>query len=169
MIDLAMNLALLSAFSSPALTAEPAEKAVTQLGGFSIPVSAAEVKAPAPVPADLKAPPAQPWDAAAKAAYEAALDAGGLTAFADLLELPPGARRQLEQELQSLPQGPGNSSEAFKMPVNGRTAFVVQSYLNGDSLRVHIFNAAGVLVARGKGSVDVPFAGFRCPGNTPPP
>jgi hypothetical protein len=57
--------------------------------------------------------------------------------------LPPRARSRLEQELKSLPQGPGNSSEAFKMMAGGRTAFAVQSYIYSDSLRVYIFNAAG--------------------------
>lgn len=99
---------------------------------------------------------AQNWAEAAKAAYERELDAGGLTVFADLKELPPGARRQLESEWQTLPEGPGNSSEAFKLAVEGRTAFVVQSYVYSDSLRVFIFNAAGVLVARGEGSSDSP-------------
>ncbi|OGR43828.1 MAG: hypothetical protein A2X35_08945 [Elusimicrobia bacterium GWA2_61_42] len=110
------------------------------------------------VSSDFQNKAAQPWAEAAKAAYENALDEGGLTIFADLKELPPGARRQLEQEWQTLPQGPGNSSEAFKMQANGRTAFVVQSYVNSDSLRVFIFNAAGVLVARGEGSSDSPLA-----------
>lgn len=101
---------------------------------------------------------AQNWAEAAKAAYERELDKGGLTDYADLLELPPGARERLEKELNSLPEGPGNESEAFKLMVEGRTAFVVQSYVHDDTLRVFIFNAAGVLVARGGGSVDTDFA-----------
>jgi hypothetical protein len=99
----------------------------------------------------------QNWAEAAKAAYEAELDKGGLVDYADLKELPPGARRQLEAELASLPQGPGNESQAFKLLVDGRTAFVIQSYIHDDTLRVHLFNAAGVLVARGGGSVDTDF------------
>jgi len=109
----------------------------------------------------------QPWADAAKAAYERELDAGGLTTFADLLELPPGARRQLELDWATLPQGPGNTSEAFKLMVNGRTAFVIQSYLYSDNLRVHIFNAAGVRVAYGEGSVDKEFAWLPLPAARP--
>ena len=85
---------------------------------------------------------AQNWAEAAKAAYLSELDLGGLTEFADLQELPPGARSRLESEWASLPEGPGNSSEAFKLLVNGRTAFVVQSYIYSDSMRAWIFNAA---------------------------
>jgi hypothetical protein len=120
---------------------------------------------PAAVPAyaEAKARPAQNWSDAAKAAYEKSQDEGGLTIYADIKELPPGARSRLEQELKSLPQGPGNSSEAFKMMVNGRTAFVIQSYINSDSLRVYIFNAAGVGVAYGAGSVDTQFAWLPLP------
>ena len=149
MIKIAMNLAVISALCSPALCAE---KAADQLGGaasLSAPVTAVT----APVPAETKV---ALWADAAKAAYEKSQDEGGLTTFADLKELPPGARARLELELQTLPQGPGNSSEAFKMMAAGRTAFVVQSYINDDSLRVYIFNAAGVLVARGEGSADKP-------------
>jgi hypothetical protein len=105
----------------------------------------------------------QNWAEAAKAAYLSELDAGGLTDFANLQELPPGARRQLETELQSLPQGPGNSSEAFKLRAANRTAFVVQSYIHSDSLRAWIFNAAGVLVAYGEGSADSDFAWLPLP------
>ncbi|MEI7530222.1 MAG: hypothetical protein WCK76_14890, partial [Elusimicrobiota bacterium] len=115
----------------------------------------------------VKARAVQSWSEAAKAAYERELEAGGLTTFADLLELPPGARRQLDLELQTLPQGPGNTSEAFKMMVNGRTAFVVQSYIYSDNLRVHIFNAAGVRVAYGEGSVDKDFAWLPLPAPKP--
>jgi len=136
-------------------------------------IGAAEVKtmtapaftAPSAVtasPAELKAPVLD-WSVAAKAAYIRELEAGGLTTYADLLELPPGARSQLEKELQTLPQGPGNTSEAFKMLVNGRTAFVVQSYIYDDNLRVYIFNAAGVPVAYGEGSVDKDFAWLPIP------
>ena len=154
MIKIAMNLAMVSSLCSPAMSADGA-KALSQLDNTAA-VSVPAVPAAAPVLDEAKAP-AQNWDAAAKAAYDKAQDDGGLTVYADLKELPPGARRQLEQELQSLPQGPGNSSEAFKMMVNGRTAFVVQSYINSDSLRVHIFNAAGVRVAYGEGSADTQF------------
>ena len=106
---------------------------------------------------------AQNWAEAAKAAYLSELDAGGLTDFASLQELPPGARRQLEREWASLPQGPGNSSEAFKLRAGNRTAFVVQSYIHSDSLRAWIFNAAGVLVAYGEGSADSDFAWLPLP------
>jgi hypothetical protein len=154
MIKIAMNLALLSTLCSPAVSAEPVNAAAAQLNS-SAAAAAPEVKVSAPAPAETKA---QPWADAAKAAYEKALDEGGLTDFADLKELPPGASRQLAKELATLPQGPGNSSEAFKMQAAGRTAFVVQSYIYSDSLRVYIFNAAGVLVARGEGSSDKPLA-----------
>ncbi|OGS57945.1 MAG: hypothetical protein A3J79_01680 [Elusimicrobia bacterium RIFOXYB2_FULL_62_6] len=121
----------------------------------------AGIKVTAPVPAPVRA--AQNWADAAKAAYERELEAGGLTDFADILELPPGARRQLEKEWQTLPQGPGNSSEAFKLAAAGRTAFVVQSYIYSDSLRVYIFNAAGVLVAYGEGSIEKDLAWLPLP------
>ncbi|MDP2866868.1 MAG: hypothetical protein Q8O90_11550 [Elusimicrobiota bacterium] len=110
------------------------------------------------VPSDYPGKAVQNWSEAAKAAFERELNSGGLTDFADLKELPPGARRQLEKEWQTLPGGPGNSSEAFKMAVSGRTAFVVQSYIYSDSMRVYIFNAAGVMVAYGEGSVEKDFA-----------
>lgn len=162
MIKTVINAALLSVFCVPAITAEPAEKAAAQLRNLSVSAPVAEVAALAPVMADSKAP-VQYWAAAAKAAYEAALDEGGLTTYPDPNGIPPGVRRQLEQELQSLPQGPGNTSEIFEMAVNGRTAFVVQSYIHGDNLRAYIFNAAGVLVAKGNGSVDVPFSWLPVP------
>ncbi|MDA8132367.1 MAG: hypothetical protein M0011_12770 [Elusimicrobia bacterium] len=112
-----------------------------------------------PMPAGtLPTKAAANWTDAAKAAFEKALDEGGLTDYAETSETPPGVRRQLEQELNSLPQGPGNEAEVYKMMVNGRTAFVVQSYIHDDSMRVHLFNAAGVKVAYGEGSVDKDFA-----------
>ncbi|MBI5742981.1 MAG: hypothetical protein HY952_00365 [Elusimicrobia bacterium] len=146
MIKIVMNLVLISGLSAPALAGD----AAAQLG------AAAPVAAPAP--AEVKAQPALSWTDAAKAAFEREVEAGGLTNYANLKELPPGARRQLDNELANLPQGPGNTSEAFKMNVNGRTAFVIQSYVYDDTMRAWLFNAAGVLVARGEGSVDKPFA-----------
>jgi len=118
---------------------------------------AGEIKLSAPVPAPAQDKAAQSWAEAAKTAFEREIEAGGLTNFADLKELPPGARTRLETELATLPEGPGNTSEAFKLNVNGRTAFVVQSYVYDDTMRAWLFNAAGVLVARGEGSVDKPF------------
>lgn len=114
------------------------------------------------IPSD-KNKAAQSWADAAKAAYLAAIDEGGLTTYADLKELPPGARRQLEQEWNTLPEGPGNESEAFKMMVNGRTAFVIQSYIHDDAMRAYVFNAAGVLVAYGEGSIEKDFAWLPLP------
>jgi len=119
---------------------------------------ASEIKLSTPVPAPAQDKAAQSWAEAAKTAFEREIEAGGLTNFADLKELPPGARARLENELATLPEGPGNTSEAFKLNVNGRTAFVVQSYVHDDTMRAWLFNAAGVLVARGEGSVDKPFA-----------
>ena len=164
MLKITMNFALISTLCSPAISAEPAGKALAQLG-LAVAVYAPAVPVSAPAPAEARELPAQSWADAAKAAYDKAQDEGGLTAFADLKELPPGARRRLEQELQSLPQGPGNTSEAFKMMVGGRTAFVIQSYINSDSLRVYIFNAAGVYVACGAGSVDTQFAWLPLPAS----
>jgi len=157
MIKTAMNIILASAFCAPAICAEPLTSAAAQLNSSAPAASAAEIKVSPPVAVEAKLQPGKNWAEAAKAAYDKAQDEGGLTTYADLLELPPGARSRLDQELQTLPQGPGNSSEAFKMMVNGRTAFVVQSYINSDTLRVYIFNAAGVLVARGGGSADTQF------------
>ncbi|MCX5785324.1 MAG: hypothetical protein NTX59_06515 [Elusimicrobia bacterium] len=154
-----MTAVLLAAGFSPVIAGDLAKQG-NSFAALTAQTNKNDIKIPSPTtPAKVKdktAQQAQSWTDAAKAAYEKALDDGGLTVFADLKELPPGARRQLEQELQTLPQGPGNSSEAFKMAVNGRTAFVVQSYIYSDSLRVYIFNAAGVLVARGEGSSDTP-------------
>lgn len=126
-------------------------------------LSLASLAAPAVVPAEVPAPeavkaPAQNWAEAAKAAVERELDAGGFTDYADKKELPPGARKCLERELAILPAGPGNSSEAFKLIVNGRTAFIIQSYIYSDSMRVYVFNAAGNSIAYGEGSVDKDFA-----------
>ena len=116
-----------------------------------------------PVPAAVNMPKKsdrapQNWTEAAKAAVEKEIDMGGFTDYADLKELPPGARKQLEAEWNTLPEGPGNESQAYKLNVNGRTAFVIQSYIYDDAMRVYIFNAAGVKVAYGEGSVDKDFA-----------
>ena len=160
-----MTAVLLTAGFSPVIAGDLAKQSKS-FADLAVQSNTDNIKIPSPTPAkipvktpevkDKAAQQVQSWADAAKAAYEKAQDEGGLTVFADLKELPPGARRQLDQELQTLPQGPGNSSEAFKMAVNGRTAFVVQSYVYSDSLRVYIFNAAGVLVARGEGSSDTP-------------
>ena len=163
-MKIAMNLILLSALCSSAISAGPAGTAAAQLGD----IAAVSVPAPVPAAAEAAARPVQNWADAAKAAYEKSQDDGGLTVYADLKELPPGARYRLEQELKSLPQGPGNSSEAFKMMVGGRTAFVVQSYINSDSLRVYIFNAAGVGAAYGEGSADTQFKWLPVPAAAVP-
>lgn len=157
-----MNIALLAAACAPAIAGGPENQAAFSLASLAAPSANAALAAEVPAPEAVKAP-AQNWADAAKAAFERELEAGGLTTFADLLELPPGARNQLEKERQTLPQGPGNSSEAFKMTVNGRTAFVVQSYIHSDSMRVYLFNAAGVKVAYGEGSVDKDFAWLPLP------
>ncbi len=126
--------------------------------GLQLPSLAAAVEVPAAEAGDVKAPPAQNWAEAAKAAYLSELDAGGLTGFADMQELPPGARYCLEREWEILPEGPGNSAEAFKLNVKGRTAFVVQSYIYSDSMRAYIFDAAGNFVAYGEGDAWTDFA-----------
>lgn len=144
-------LTLLAAAYGPAMAAGPL---ASLTGGAAL----AEVGVPAAAPAlKVQAGPAQNWAEAAKTAFEREIEAGGLTVFADLKELPPGARRQLEKEWATLPEGPGNESQAFKLLVNGRTAFVVQSYIHDDAMRAYIFNAAGVLVAYGEGSVEKDF------------
>lgn len=148
-------IALLAAGSAPALAAGP-------LATLAAGTSLSDVNVPAPAPA-LKVAPAQGWTEAAKTAFEREIEAGGLTVFADIKELPPGARRQLEKEWATLPEGPGNESEAYKLLVNGRTAFVVQSYIHDDAMRAWIFNAAGVLVAYGEGSVEKDFAWLPLP------
>lgn len=148
-------IALLAAGSVPALAAGP-------LATLSAGASLSDVNVPAPAPA-LKVTPARGWAEAAKTAFEREIEAGGLTVFADIKELPPGARRQLEKEWATLPEGPGNESEAYKLLVNGRTAFVVQSYLHDDAMRAWIFNAAGALVAYGEGSVEKDFAWLPLP------
>ncbi|MDO8803288.1 MAG: hypothetical protein Q7R35_02560 [Elusimicrobiota bacterium] len=133
--------------------------------------SLADRGAPAAVPAEVPAPeavkaPAQNWAVAAKAAVERELDAGGFTDYADKKELPPGARKCLEREWAILPEGPGNSSEAFKLIVNGRTAFIVQSYIYSDSMRVYVFDAAGNSIAYGEGSIDKDFAWMKAPAQS---
>ena len=137
----------------------------TSFADLSAQAGAQDIKIPSEVSLEAASPDkaVQNWAEAAKKAFESELDAGGLTAFADLKELPPGARRQLEKEWATLPEGPGNSSEAFKLPVAGRTAFVVQSYIYSDSMRAYIFNAAGVLVAYGEGSAEKDFAWLPLP------
>lgn len=144
-------LALLAACFAPAAAAGP-------LASLTAGTSLSDVNVPAPAPAlKVTAAPAQGWVEAAKTAFEREIEAGGLTVFADLKELPPGARRQLEKEWAALPEGPGNTSEAFKLLVNGRTAFVVQSYIHDDAMRAWIFNAAGVPVAYGEGGAEKDF------------
>ncbi|MDD5209367.1 MAG: hypothetical protein PHV36_08275 [Elusimicrobiales bacterium] len=157
-----INIVLLAAGCSAAIAADSGKQAAGPLASLASLSAPAAALTAVPAPEAVKAP-AQNWAEAAKAAFERELDAGGLTTYADLLELPPGARSRLEKELQTLPQGPGNSSEAFKMLVNGRTAFVVQSYIYSDSMRVYLFNAAGVAVAYGEGSVDKDFAWLPLP------
>jgi len=157
------DLVLLAALCSPAMAAQAASATPASFAALAAQAAAADLKIPAPVLSEVKAPPDSPWTKAAKEAFEREIDAGGLTGFADLKELPPGARRQLEKEWQTLPEGPGNSSEAFKLMVSGRTAFVVQSYIYSDSMRAYIFNAAGVLVAYGEGSIDRDFAWLPLP------
>ncbi len=151
---------LLAAGLSPAMAQNQAALSLASLADRVAPVAV-----PVPAPEVLKAP-AQNWAAAAKAAVERELEAGGFTDYADKKELPPGARSCLEREWAILPSGPGNSSEAFKLNVNGRTAFIVQSYIYSDSMRVYVFDAAGNSIAYGEGSVDKDFAWLNAPAQT---
>lgn len=150
---------LLTAGLSPAIAQSQAALSLASLADRTAP---AAVPAEVPAPEVLKAP-AQSWAEAAKAAVERELDAGGFTVYAAKNELPPGARKCLEREWAILPSGPGNSSEAFKLNVNGRTAFIVQSYIYSDSMRVYVFDAAGNSVAYGEGSIDKDFAWLSAP------
>jgi len=148
---------MLAAGFSPAIAGSLENQAAGSPLSFSAGLPPAVSPARVPAPEAVKAP-VQNWTAAVKTAVERELDAGGFIGFTDLQELPPGVRRQLEQEWQTLPEGPGNSSEAFKLLVNNRTAFIVQSYIYSDSMRLYVFNAAGVRVAYGEGTADTDFA-----------
>jgi len=150
---------LLTAGLSPAMAQSQAALSLASLADRGTP---AAVPAEVPAPEAVKAP-MQNWAEAAKAAVERELDAGGFTDYADKKELPPGARKCLEREWAILPEGPGNSSEAFKLMVNGRTAFIVQSYIYSDSMRVYVFDAAGNSIAYGEGSIDTDFAWANAP------
>lgn len=153
------SLVLIAAGTAPAAAASLESQAVrmnADFAGLSLPAITAVSDIPAAE--DIKAAPVQNWAEAAKAAYMRELDAGGLIDFADTAELPPGARYCLEREWEILPEGPGNSSEAFKLNVNGRTAFIVQSYIYSDSMRLYIFDAAGNFIAYGEGDAWTDFA-----------
>jgi len=147
---------LLAAGLSPAMAGNQETPVAGFLSDFASQLSPAAAPGAVPPPEAVKAP-VQYWAEAAKAAVERELDAGGFIGFTNMQELPPGVRRCLEREWEILPEGPGNSSEAFKLLVNGRTAFIVQSYIYSDSMRLHVFDAAGNSIAYGEGSADTDF------------
>jgi len=160
-----INIFLTAALCSPAAAGVMENQAAglrVSFNALSAPaVSAIEV----PAPEALKAP-MQNWTEAAKTAVERELDAGGFIGFTEMQELPPGVRSCLEREWEILPEGPGNSSEAFKFNVNGRTAFIVQSYIYSDSMRLYVFDAAGNSIAYGEGTAEIDFAWMPAPSLT---
>ncbi|MCX5791243.1 MAG: hypothetical protein NTY45_03345 [Elusimicrobia bacterium] len=159
---LAVSLLTAIALTCPAFAGEPENSALAaQFGPLNF--AAAMALAPAASAPKLSAAPwaqaAQAWIAEVKKAYTGYLDNSELFTLpeAKKSELPPAALARLkkdnaEQHSWSAPY----SSTAYKLAVKGRTAYVVQNERDGHSMTVHIYSAAGQLIAAGSADEATP-------------
>ncbi|MEI7529335.1 MAG: hypothetical protein WCK76_10360 [Elusimicrobiota bacterium] len=159
---LTVSLLTAIALAGPAFAGEPENSALAaQFGPLNF--AAAEAMAPAASAPKLAAAPGaqapQAWIAEVKKAYTGYLDNSELFTLpeAKKAELPPAALARLkkdnaEQHSWSAPY----SSTAYKLAVKGRTAYVVQNERDGHSMTVHIYSAAGQLIAAGSADEATP-------------